>query len=146
MNKIKRYLPIIILGLFLGSCLKYGLDELPAFEDAEITKFSFEHRAWDYEKNELKVVKITSSNSIDTINLTIDCLLKVTNSNITKYGIDLDSLVGFAEISVASSIVPVGNAPILGIPGDFSQENIQYEVIGADDKTKKIWTINIEGL
>ena len=45
-------------------------------------------------------------------------------------------------ISTAATIKPIGDAPKLGVPGDWTKDN-QYEVTAADG-TKKVWTIVVE--
>ena len=45
-------------------------------------------------------------------------------------------------ISTAAIIKPIGDAPKLGVPGDWTKDN-QYEVTAADG-TKKTWTIVVE--
>lgn len=139
-----------MVALFLSSCLKSGLDELPAFEDAEITNFKFEYRWMDdtNQFSQLRVVQMDVQPTIDEAGSTVDCIVTVPleNGDFTtevRNQVNLSNLVGYADISNAAILRPVGSSPKLGIPNDFSQSNMTYEVIAADGKTKKIWQLNI---
>lgn len=147
---ILKYVPVLMLVLLLSSCLKSGLDELPAFEDAEVTNFNFEYRWIDNSNDfgQLRVVQLEVVSTISEGNRSIECSLTVPPENgdftaAIRNQVELSNLVGYADISVAAILKPMGNSPELGIPGDFSQSGLEYEVLAADGKTKKVWTLNI---
>ena len=52
------------------------------------------------------------------------------------------SAVVILTISTAATAKPVGDAPVLGTPGDWTKDN-QYDIVAADGTTKR-WTIHIE--
>ncbi len=145
MKNIIKFIPVILLSIICTSCLKSGLDDLPAFEEAEITRFRFEYRWFDEGETQLKVVQIDTESSID--GATVDCILTVPDADgdfttAIRNQVSLTNIVGYADISTAATMAPIGNSPTLGEPGDFSSGNLQYEVTAADG-TKKTWTLNI---
>ena len=141
-----RFIPVILLSIVFTSCLKAGLDELPAFEEANITRFRFEYRWFDEASSQLRVIQINTDSTID--GSSINCVLTVPDAAgdftaAIKSQVNLANIVGYADISTAAIMTPVGNAPKLGVPNDFSSSDMQYEVTAADG-TKKVWTLNIE--
>ncbi|APU11051.1 hypothetical protein Q4599_10910 [Cellulophaga lytica] len=149
MKKIITYLPVLLLCIISTSCLKSGLDELPAFSDAEITSFKFEYRWIDdtTENNKLQVIQLNTEALINTEDNSINCIITVPASNADfsvseRENVTLSNIVGYTDISTAATIEPVGNAPKLGVIEDFSADTMQYKVIAAD-KSNKIWTLYI---
>lgn len=147
MKKLIKYLPIIGV-LFLTSCLKGNLDELPTYKDAEISRFRFEYRWFDDVKKQLKVVQLTTQATITVSKDTIKCNITVPPVSASlpaanRNDITLSTIVGYCDISTAASIKPLANAPKLGEIEDFSKTNMQYEVTAADGKTKKTWNLVI---
>ena len=155
---ISSFWRIFLVFLLIGttSCLEMGLEELPAFEDAEITNVQFEFRykdmndLWIDGEPIVKVINLTVGDRvISSENGTVTCRLTVpaTNASFTadiRNGVSLQSIVGKFNISTGASITPVGGAPQLGIPGDFSTPRT-YNVIAADG-TVKSWQITITNL
>lgn len=151
MKKIIKYIPVLLLSLLFTSCLKSGLDGLPAYSDAEITNFRFEYRWMDTtsEFHQLQVVQMNVAKTIDADNHTISCQITVPAASAgfpeeIRNQVSLSNLVGYADISLAATIKPMGDSPTLGDLADFSKGNLQYEVTAADG-TKKVWTLNITG-
>ena len=66
MKKIYNVLLSLFLMTMISSCLKAGLEELPAYEDADITNFKFEYRWFDDAKNRMCVIFIGSPEYIDS--------------------------------------------------------------------------------
>jgi len=121
------------------------LDELPAFEDAEITRFRFEYRWFDEASTQLRVVQLDTESTVNES--TVDCVVTVPAeggdfTTAIRNQVSLTNIVGYADISVAATMQSVGSSPQLGVPGDFSSGNLQYEVTAADGTTKT-WTLNI---
>jgi len=152
MKKLLKYIPLIVLSVLFSSCLKSGLDDLPAFSDAEIDNFRFEYR-WIKQvagNDQLKVVQITTVKTIDSAAGTIACTLTVPAVSAdfpaeVRDNVTLSNLVGYADISLAATMAPLDGAPALGEIADFSSaSSYQYEVTAADG-TKKIWTLTISG-
>ncbi|WP_303315424.1 hypothetical protein Q4Q34_15240 [Flavivirga abyssicola] len=150
MNKLIKYIPIIVLGLLLTSCLTSDLDELPTFENADIIDFRFEYR-WIDNSSEFSKLKVQSLNrtiTIDTISNTVNCTITVPASDddfpdSVRADVTLSNIVGFADLTTAASMKPIGNAPVLGKVGDFSLSTIQYEVTAANN-TVKVWSLIID--
>ncbi|MFY0601292.1 MAG: hypothetical protein JXR03_16565 [Cyclobacteriaceae bacterium] len=147
---IYRLVMITLLSASMFSCLEKGLDDLPAFEDAEISSVNFEYRWLDNSNDfaRLEVVKMNTVVDIPEGSTVVNCDIAVPDESESfpasiRNNITLSNLVAYMDISVAAIIEPVGNAPVLGTPGDFSQSSFEYEVIAADGKTTNVWTINI---
>lgn len=145
---MKKILVITSLALFiitsLSSCLKRGLDDLPAFTDANIDRFDFEYR-WD-DNGTFRVVRFnTNVPVVSGKNLSVTTIVPNAGGSFTeaiRNGITVSNIVGMCNISTAATIVPVSNAPELGIPGDFSVP-VTYEVIAADGIVKNTWILNV---
>lgn len=149
MKNILKYISILSICLAFSSCLKSGLDDLPAFNDAEITDMKFEYR-WIEDVNgndQLQVIQMNVENSFDTATGTVETKITVPEANTdfpedVRQEVALTNLVGYADISLAAVITPIDGAPAFGGVGNFSSTPIQYEVVAADG-TSKIWTITI---
>ena len=165
MKKIK----FIILGLValivtttLTSCLKSGLDEMPAFSDADITNIGFEYRyedssdKWTDGSNTVKnitmgltkEIKKAGANGNGSDSIIISLSVPAPSGSFTReerQKISLTSLVGTVYLSTAATVEPVGDAPIFGEPGDYTKIR-QYKVTAADGKTSKIWNIRVKKL
>lgn len=132
----------------MASC-RWGLDELPVFDEANITSINFETRWVDPQTNSFRVQQLTVTNlAIDPTENTIEFKLVVPAQSSTfpsdvRSQVALNKLVMICNISNAATIKPIGTTPVPGTIGDFSQSNLNYEVIAADGKTKKEWTIKI---
>lgn len=157
---MKRMAGILLLlcatACVLTSCLTAGLDELPAFEEAEITDVTFEYRykdpssTWIDGEQNVKWVSLPVQNRvIDSGAGTVTCTLTVPAANATftesiRAQVSLSSIAGKFYISTAAGIAPLEGAPTLGVPGDFSSPR-KYRVTAADGTTKT-WTVHVTGL
>lgn len=149
MKRTIIYLFIAFMGLFALDSCRMGLDELPVFEDAELSNFWFEHRQTitkEYPNGEsYEVVEYTDLKSACTFTVTsetensAECTVTINSSAVSK-PISLSSIVGIATISTAAKIEPLESSPELGVPGDFSSQ-VSYLVTAADNKTMKTYTI-----
>ncbi|MBK3519665.1 discoidin domain-containing protein [Carboxylicivirga marina] len=147
-------LNIVFVGLLFTSCLKHDLEDLPAFGDTEIISFDFEYRWIESDtikdgntvievRDQVKVEKMNYEDySMDTENGTINVVLSAPSSIPSEVAenIELTMIWGYADISTAAKIKPIGDAPVLGKPGDYSVER-EYLVTAANGATQK-WTIN----
>lgn len=150
------YLKSIVFIMFtflLSSCLKGNLDDLPAFEDAEITDIKFDFRYKDM--NDLwidgePIVKVVNLSVVDKkINSetgTITCRVKVpaakdSFTEAIRQSVSLKVLVGKCNISTAATVSPLEGSPKLGTPGDFSTPR-KYKLTAANGSTKE-WTITV---
>lgn len=147
MKKIIKYFPLLFLSLLFSSCLKTGLHELPAFSDAEITQFRFEYRWMDVTSSQLRVTQLTTTATIDKATSSVNCIITVPVVGTyfpadVRAQVTLSNIVGYADISTAAIMKPIGDAPELGIVADYSKTNMKYEVTAADG-TSKTWSLNI---
>lgn len=149
LKNIKWLLCLMMLPL-LASC---GWEDLPAYEDADITACKFYYR-WG--SNEYKdditgeplilEMEMTTSFSIDTEAATVEVRVTVPNpqsyfTEEVRSQVTLDNLVCQVTLSPAARIAPADGNKVLGVPDNWSQPH-QF-VITAADGTKKTWTINV---
>lgn len=149
------YLKLSVLGLLcvvLTSCLKNDLPELPSYNEALITNVAFEYRFKDPLAKSIdgepivKFVKLGVNKVIDKEKGTVEVTLTLPGvsgsfSKEIRDQASLSNIVCICDLSAAAIIRPVGDAPKLGVPGDFSSPR-EYEVLAADG-SKKQWTISI---
>lgn len=148
MKKIVYLLFCTLFSLSLTSCLESGLDDLPAFEDAEIATMNFEYRWFDETAQQMYVVKLKTTAAIDSEAATVTCDVTVpaAGNNFPEAARALatqSNIVGYCDISTAAVIAPAGDAPKLGAVGDFTGSDMRYTVTAADG-TKKTWTVIIQ--
>lgn len=147
---MKKFINIILLIFLMGavsSCLKSGLDELPTYEDAEITNLNFEYRWWDEANNQMAVKTLTIEKNISTDDNLITCKLTVPDASgsftdAIRQGVSLSNLIGYMDLSTAARIKPLNGAPKLGELADFSAKEFRYQVTAANG-IKREWTIKI---
>ncbi len=148
MKRLYNILLSLICMTMFSSCLKAGLDELPAYEDADITGFKFEYRWYDDDNNRMCVEQMNVKTKIDNENLIVSCDIIVPMSDREfpediRSDVSLSNLVGYCDISTAAVVAPVGNSPKLGEIQDFStQDEMCYKVTAANGDSK-IWTLRI---
>lgn len=159
MNTILKkitYLLFALLSIGLSSCLKNGLDDLPAFDQAAISNVFLEHRFYDPADKWIdgsstvkfqrlvvskRIVAATSGTQLDSVIIT-PTVPKPTGSFTTeeRLKVTLENIVVYMNISTAATISPLDGAPVLGKPGDFSSPR-KYKVMAADGKTYRDWVI-----
>ncbi|WP_299577974.1 DUF5018-related domain-containing protein [uncultured Sunxiuqinia sp.] len=149
MKKNKIYFLTFIVVLLAFSSCRMGLDELPTFEEAEMTDFWFEYReiitkqypdGSSYEQVEFTDLKSACSFEVlSESGGTVEGKVTINKSQTDK-DIKLSSITGKAEISTAATISPLDGSPRLGSPGDYSGK-VSYKVVAADGKTTKIFEI-----
>jgi hypothetical protein len=156
MKRMAGILPLWMMACMMTSCLTAGLDELPAFEEAEITDVTFEYRykdpgsVWIDGEQIVKWINLPVQNRVIDSNAgTVTCTLQVpaadgTFTEAIRAQVSLSSITGKFYLSAAASIAPVEGAPRLGVPGDFSAPR-KYRVTAANG-TAKVWTIHVTGL
>lgn len=155
-NYLLQAIFIVFASVSLNSCLTGNLEDLPAFEEAEITdvKFDFRYKdatdVWIDGEPIVKVVSLTVENKvIDKVAGTVTCTLSVPAVSgpftaAIRDQVSLSTIVGKFNISTGAAIAPLSNAPVLGVPGDFSSAR-QYSVTAANG-TSKTWTVTITAL
>ena len=154
MKKIKIFALIFAALLSLSSCLKYNLEELPAFSDAEITGItSVEYRYISDDISPVngdkivKFVTLTSSNvkvDAETSTCTLDVAAPSNFPTERLSDLSLSKLVVIAQLSTAAVCTPVDGSPAFGVPGDWSKPN-KYQIKAADGTTK-VWTVTVNSL
>jgi hypothetical protein len=151
-KKMKRtifFLIIMAAACTMTSCLTSGLDELEAFDEADITDVYFEHRYVMAGNGGIEVVNfqrlLVLSKEVDSEQGTITLIVNVPSVNATfsreeRAKVTLSNLAAYCYLSTAASIAPVDGAPRLGTPGDYTSP-VKYRVTAADGKTSKVWTV-----
>lgn len=147
---MKKYINIILLIFLMStvsSCLKSGLDDLPAYNDAQITNLNFEYRWWDEEQRQMAVKTLGIEKNISEDDNLITCKLTVPDASgsftaTIRQGVSLSKLIAYMDLSTAARVTPMNGAPALGNPGDFSAKEFKYLVTAADG-TQREWTIKI---
>ncbi|MCM1031383.1 MAG: hypothetical protein NC410_08105 [Oscillibacter sp.] len=149
MKKLLYIMTALLLAVISTSCLKNGLEELDTYEECDITSGEIYWRYYGTDtipgsgEVQVKQVRLARAISIDEETNTIYILYTTTaipeaeRGNFTR-----EKAVVAVTISTAAIIEPIGDAPKLGVPGDWSKEN-KYEVTAANGN-KKIWTIVVE--
>ncbi len=151
MKKIIYLLAIFVFTM--TSCIDWGLEELPLYDEVEITAFDLEHRYTTKNANGVESVVFTKLNStvdISTENATITVTATIPPPNQVftqeiRRSISLEMIAGYFKISPAAKVEPLEGAPTLGVPGDFSAE-WKYKVTAADGVAAKVWTVKVNPL
>lgn len=149
MKTINTFLLLFLLMISATSCLKSGLDELETYDQNEITNVRFEYRWWDEADKRLRVVEMNVDKQIDKKSRTITCTIQVPVASTTftsaiRENVSLSNLAMNVDISTAARIKPMGNAPVLGNPADFSAKDFSYQVVAANGDGAD-WNIQIVG-
>ena len=140
------YLLLAVMMLGMTACLEYGLEELPSYEDANITDFYFEYR-YQVTANGNTVtnfMRLTNANRTigdETVSLTVR--IPAASGTFTaseREKVTLSNIIGYCYISTAATIEPIEGAPKFGALGNYTAP-VKYKVTAADGKTSKIWTI-----
>lgn len=140
MKTIKKYLIAIVLLLPVLTSCRLGLEELPSWDQAEMTKLVFERREMGKTADGIDVVKYINVPGTFKV---IKVENGVTECEVTvPVGTKLTELVGIATISTAARIIPVDGSPVLGKPGDFTN-GATYKVIAADNVTVKVYSVKV---
>lgn len=142
-----------VLLLALTSCVSSGLDELPVYNEAEITNFNLEHRFLVPNTNgiqRMEVVTLGGTVTIDAATATITATptIPAPSSTFTqneRRNVSLEKIIAYTKLSPAAKIIPLEGASALGAPGNFTAER-KYMVTAADGKTSKVWTIKVNPL
>ena len=153
MKKIFYSLLLILSVISLSSCLEGNLDELPLYEEAEITSVSTVR--YRYISNE----KVPSSDEflVKEVDLSYTSDINPETGTVKIYAtasegfpaeelskLSKSELVIAVALSTAARLTPTNGSPKLGVPGDWSKANT-YVVEAAGGK-KKDWTIEVVSL
>lgn len=149
-NQIKLLLTLLILP-FLASC---SWEDLPAYEDAEITGMQFRYR-WASSTHKdpitgepvVKEVQLSTQTTINAEAGTIEARVTVPAANENTFPADAraacsqDKLWTQVTLSTAARLTPLDGAPAMGTPGNWTTPHT-YRVTAADGTTKD-WTIKV---
>jgi hypothetical protein len=149
----KIYVILILLGAVVSSCLKDGLEDLPAYDLTKITSFNLEYRFEAKNANGVSYVEVVTLPTTVVIDsesnkVTVTPSLPAANSVFTvaeRSKVSLKKIIGYCSLETAASIKPIGDSPKLGVPGDWTVER-KYLVTAADGKTTREWTIKVNPL
>lgn len=160
MKKFLNILAAMLLAVVSTSCLKHDLEELDLYSGCDITRVDCEYR-WisdelhpgteSYKVKQKYVSAYSRTYVTDENDPTRGvCTIRYSRNNIpAEYKADCEKLyenergmLVTVTVSTAATIKPIGDAPELGIPADWTND-YEYEVTAADG-TKKIWKIVVE--
>lgn len=160
MKKFFNILAAMLLAVVSTSCLEHDLEELDLHSGCDITRVDCEYR-WVTDEvhpgTGAKKVKQVYVSAYSRTYVTDEadptrgtCTIRYSRNNIpAEYKADCEKLYpnerGMAvhlTISTAAIIKPIGDAPALGKPADWTND-YEYEVTAADG-TKKTWKIVVE--
>lgn len=150
-KNIKWLLCLMMLPLF-AAC---GWEDLPAYEDANITGIQFYYRwASTTDKDPItgepmvreQRLNITGGDIDDeTGTVVVDVAVPAANSgNFTQAvrdQVSQSNIVCQVTLSTAARIAPVDGGKVLGVPDDWTKPH--KFIVTAADGTKKEWTITV---
>ena len=149
MKKFFNIIAALLLAVVSTSCLDSGLEELDTYKDCNITSGEI---YWRYYGNDVipgsgeqQVKQVRLARAVEQNLDTNTFYIRYVTSNIPeaeRANFTESKAVVAVTISTAAIIKPIGDAPKLGVPGDWTKDN-QYEVTAADG-TKKTWPIVVE--
>lgn len=149
MKKLLNIMAALLLAVISTSCLNHGLEELDTYDECDITSGDIYWRYYGTDvipgsgELQVKQVRLARAIVIDDETNTISILYVTGNlPDSEKDKFTQEKAVVAVTISTAAIIAPIGDAPKLGVPGDWSKAN-QYQVTAADG-TQKTWTIVVE--
>lgn len=152
LKNIKWLLCLMILP-FIASC---GWEDLPAYEEADITGVQFYYRwASTTDKDPITgepMVREQRLNAAADINAdegTVSVAISVPEPNAiftqeVRNGVSVNNLVGQVSLSTAARISPADGNKVLGVPDDWS--NPHKFIVKAANGNTKVWTITVTGL
>lgn len=149
MKKFFNIIAALLLAVVSTSCLDSGLEELETYKDCDITSGEIYWRYYGTDvipgSGEQQVKQVRLARAVEQNLETNTFYIRYVTGNIPeaeRANFTESKAVVAVTISTAAIIKPIGDAPKLGVPGDWTKDN-QYEVTAADG-TKKTWTIVVE--
>lgn len=148
-NIFKALACLILFILFVSSC---DWQDLPSYEQAEISAVQFYYRWASGEKDAVTGEPIVKEKRLDTVS-EVDSGKGLVTANVTvpdasgdfsedvRADVSQGRLWGQVSVSTAARVTPVNGTAKLGTPDDWTKER-QFEVRAADG-TVKVWTIKI---
>ena len=148
MKKLLNIFAALLLAVVSTSCLEHGLEELDLYSGCDVTNGNVYYRYISDEvhpgsgENKVKQVYLAAARTADNENCIYTIRYVTDNIPEAKRADFQKSAVVILTVSTAAIVKPVGDAPTLGTPGDWTKDN-QYDIVAADGTTKR-WTIHIE--
>lgn len=160
MKKFLNIFAAMLLAVVSTSCLEHDLEELALHSGCDITRVDCEYRWVTDEVHPGTGAKKTKQVYVSAYSRTYvtdaedptrgTCTIRYSRTNIpAEFKADCElnypnerGMLVTVTISTAATIKPIGDAPKLGIPADWTEDH-EYEVTAADG-TKKIWKIVVE--
>ena len=149
MKKFFNIIAALLLAVVSTSCLDSGLEELDTYKDCNITSGEIYWRYYSTDvipgSGEQQVKQVRLARAVEQNSDTNTFYIRYVTGNIPeaeRANFTESKAVVAVTITTAATIKPIGDAPKLGVPGDWTKDN-QYEVTAADG-TKKTWTIVVE--
>lgn len=149
MKKVLNITVLLLLLISVTSCLKSGLDDLPAYDEAKITNIHFEYRWYDDSEGakQLRVQTLNVEKTIDDETGIVTCKITVPGTSAVftesiRDKVSLSSIACYVDMSTAARLKPLNSAPTLGEMRDFSAKEFKY-LITAANGDKREWTIKI---
>lgn len=151
-KNMKWLLALLFLPL-LAAC---SWEDMPAYEEAEITGVQFRYRWYDNNDKDaitgeakVKEYQLNTTTTINSEAGTVTCVVTVpaANNNFpadVRDKVTTNPLWGQVTLSTAARIFPTGDTKALGTPGDWSKPNT-FKVQAANG-TVKMWTITVTTL
>ncbi|MCM1111230.1 MAG: hypothetical protein NC336_08480 [Clostridium sp.] len=152
LKNIKWLVCFLLLPLF-AAC---SWEDLPAYEEAEITGVQFYYRwASSTDKDPItgepvvkeKSLDVKATRDADAGTINVEITLPGTNSTFTQAvrdGVTVNNLVGQVTLSTAARLSVADGHKVLGVPDDWSTPHT-FVVMAANGE-KKNWTITVTGL
>ena len=143
-----KWLVLLLCLPFVTSCL----EDLPAYEDAEITKVGFFHRFAGPKTDAVtgepimieKELTATFDINSDAATVAVKVTVPAANGDFTeaeRAKVVQSKLWGYFTVSTAARVTPLSGTNALGTPDDWTKEH-KFEVMAANGK-KKIWTVKV---
>lgn len=154
MKFIKYLIALVATAPLMTACLYSNLDDLPVYSDSKITDMKAEFRYYGEEKWENNPIvlrqglPLVGKILLDDKALTAEATFSIpaasgTFTTAVRNTVNLKNTTVWFTISAASICKPIGNAPVLGVPGDWSNPPYQYEIMAADGKTS-VWKVTVK--
>ena len=146
--KTFNYIIILFMSCIFSSCLNGNLEDLPEYNEANITSVSTVRYRYigtfpGTTEPAVKEVDLTYSATIDekTSSVTINVTVPSSFPSSELKSLSASKLVVAVGLSTAARVAPVASAPAFGVPGDWSNPN-KY-IVTAANKTTKEWTVKL---
>lgn len=149
MKKYLNILAAIFVAVLTTSCLDSDLEDLGEHSGCSIETANVYWRYYGSNVNsgtgeqEVKQVYLAAAREKDEENCTYKVRYALNNiPEAERPNFTESKMVVVLTVSQAAIVKPVGDAPTLGAPGDWTGDH-QYEITAANGD-KKVWTVIVE--